>query len=114
MLGFLTVIFIFVSVLLIVVVLLQPGKGDLSASLGGISGQFTSMFGTRRAADLLTKLTIGFAASIMILSLLANLFFVGATEEIKKPVTEGVELPAKPATPMQTPQIPPSEPQDNK
>ena len=110
MFAFIVVILLILAVLLTVVVLLQPGKGDITASMGGLSGQFTSMFGSRRAMDLLTKMTIGFAIAIFVLILLTNLFFLGGESEGPRAVTEGVELPATPATPFQVPQAPPQQP----
>lgn len=108
MLGFISVIMIILSVLLILVVLLQPGKGDmLSGGLGGLGGTFTSMFGTRRAMDLMMKLTIGFATAIFVLALLTNMFFVGGEESIEKPVTEGVEVPVQQQQIPVTPSAPP-------
>lgn len=110
MLTFISIISIIIAILLIIVVLLQPGKGGtMSAGLGGLTGQFSSMFGTRRAIDFLSKLTIGFAAAIMLLALIANLWFVGGDEDIRKPITEGAELPAtnpNPIQPMPLPQQP--------
>lgn len=111
MFAFIIVLMIILSILLAAVVLLQPGKGDISAAMGGLSGQFSSMFGTRKAMDLLTKMTIGFAAAIFILALLTNLFFLGGESEGPRAVTEGVELPATPASPMQVPQIPQQQPE---
>jgi len=58
MFTLLIVIMIILSVLLILVVLVQPGKGEMLAGMGEVGGAFTSMFGSRKASDLLTKLTI--------------------------------------------------------
>jgi len=99
--SFLIIILMIVAVLLIIIVLLQPGKGDIASSLGGLSGQFSSVLGTRRAADLLMKLTIGFAATIMLLSLVVNLAFVGGKEDRPKAPTEGVSLPVSTPNPLQ-------------
>ncbi|MDQ1265525.1 MAG: preprotein translocase subunit SecG [Bacteroidota bacterium] len=101
MLTFISVIIIILSILLTILVLLQPGKGDIASSLGGLTGQFSSVLGSRKTADMLTKLTIGFAAAIMVLSIFANLFFVGSDSEKIKTVIEGMELPATPASPLQ-------------
>lgn len=101
-----SIICILISILLVAAVLIQPGKGDLGASFGGgIGGQFGSMFGTRRTADFLTKFTIGLAMSIMILSVLANKFFVSdLTTEVggRAPATQGAQIP----TSMPTQQAP--------
>ena len=90
------ILIIIISILLIGVVLLQPGKGDLSASFGGLSGQFGTMFGMKRTTDFLTKLTIGLAAGILLLTLIVNRFFLSPGEiEGPKPVTEGASVPAQ-------------------
>ncbi len=85
------------AVLMIAVVLLQPGKGDLTATFGGISSQFGSVFGMQRANDMLAKITKWLAAIVLILILLTNKFFVGGntTTQQVKPVTEGVQIPAQ-------------------
>ncbi len=106
----LSIILILASILLIAVVLLQPGKGDLSASFGGISGQFGTMFGMRRTMDFLTKFTIYLAGGILLVSLITNKFFL--SQEVQSnmpiPVTEGTELPMEPPpTQPQQPQVPP-------
>lgn len=104
----LTILITLASILLIGAVLIQPGKGDMISGMSGLGGQFNSMLGSRRATDLLTKITIGLAAAIMVFSLLTNLFFVNfETEDVAKPSTEGrqVEMPA----PGTIPPPPPTE-----
>lgn len=106
MFTFIAIILIIVSIALIGIVLLQPGKGDLSSSFGGgLSGQFGAVFGMRKTTDLLTKITIGLAAAIILLSLATNKLFLSNTATVgPKPVTEGVELPATQGpSPLQAP-----------
>ena len=99
MLALLMIIGIVASVLLIFVVLLQPGKGDMISGMTGLGGQFNSVLGSRRAADFLTKLTVGLAFGIMALSLITNLFFVGSSNaEVQKAATEGIKI-EQPLTP---------------
>lgn len=99
MLALLMIIVILASILLIFVVLLQPGKGDMISGMTGLGGQFNSVLGSRRAADFLTKLTVGLAFSIMALSLITNLFFVGSSNvEERKAATEGIKI-EQPLTP---------------
>ena len=58
MLTFFTVVHVLLSVFMIFVILLQPGKdAGMGAALGG--GAATSAFGGRGAATFLTKLTAG-------------------------------------------------------
>ena len=68
MIGFLTVIHVIVSFFLILVVLLQQGKGqDIGSAFGGGGTQAT--FGARGGATLLTKLTTVAAVMFMLTSL---------------------------------------------
>ncbi len=100
MFTLMAIILIIVSVLLVAVILVQPGKGDMISGLGGLSGSFSTMFGSRRTMDILQKATITFAAMILFLTLITNLFFVGANESVVKPVTEGQEMPIQTAPPV--------------
>ncbi len=96
MYSILTMLIIIGAVLLVTVILLQPGKGQLSATFGGISSQFGAVFGMQRANDLLARVTKWIAAIILFFVLMTNKFFVGqpeATQERKRPVTEGAEVP---------------------
>ncbi|MDX9789835.1 MAG: preprotein translocase subunit SecG [Candidatus Kapaibacterium sp.] len=100
------ILMLILSFLLIGVVLLQPGKGDMISGMSGLGGTFSNMLGSRRATDLLSKITIGLAAGILILSVVTNKFFVGGGADGPKPVTEGVVVPKTvPSSPTQT-QIP--------
>lgn len=68
MTTFLTVLHISVCVFLVVIVLLQHGKGaDIGATFGGAS---QTVFGARGAATFLSKLTAGMAVTFMLTSLL--------------------------------------------
>ena len=65
---FLTVLHVMVCVFLVVVVLLQRGKGaEIGAVFGGGSG--STIFGSRGAGNFLTKLTTGAAVVFMVTSL---------------------------------------------
>ncbi len=65
---FLMVLHVMVCILLILVVLLQRGKGsDIGAALGG--GGSNTVFGGRGAGNFLTKLTAGAAFTFMVTSL---------------------------------------------
>ncbi len=101
------ILMVLISILLILAVLIQPGRGELTPTFGGLGGQFGSLFGMRRTADFLTKLTIGLGAALMVLSLLANKFFLGTAGEEREPVTVGAPAPIQqpmPPPPVQTPQ----------
>lgn len=69
---------IFVCVLLIIAVLLQPSKGsDLSSALGGGSG---SGFGPSTPANMVNKITTVIAACFLILSFALALLSSSKTE----------------------------------
>jgi preprotein translocase subunit SecG len=109
------VLMVLISLLLILVVLIQPGRGELTSSFGGLGGQFGSLFGMRRTADFLAKLTIGLGAALLLLSIIANRFFLNTAGEAREPVTVGSPVPTPPPTlpaPLQqpAPQPPASQP----
>ena len=75
---FLLVIHVMVCLVLILVVLLQRGKGsDMGAALGG--GGSNTVFGGRGAGNFLTKLTTAAAIGFMLTSL--SLSYLTAQEE---------------------------------
>ena len=108
---FLIILLLLTSLFLIVLVLIQRGKGGgLAGAFGGMGGQ--SAFGTK-AGDLFTKVTIGVAAFWIILCMvMVRVLGVGGSalsEQMgsgaeKKP---GATVPAgkgeTPATPVQSP-----------
>lgn len=68
------------SVVLIVMVLLQPSKGGgITAAFGGVGGSLGSTFGTRRTLEALGKGTTWTAVVIAALCIIANVFFVRPT-----------------------------------
>src|SRR5258708_19383665 len=68
MFTLLVVMYIFVCIFLILVVLLQQGRGaDLAGAFGGGGSQQT--FGPRGAATFLHKLTTGFFVAFIVLAL---------------------------------------------
>ncbi len=70
---FLTTLHVMVCLILIVVVLLQRGKGaEIGAVFGG--GASTTIFGSRGAGNFLTRLTTGAAIVFMATSLLLAYF----------------------------------------
>jgi preprotein translocase subunit SecG len=68
---FVTVLHVLVCVILIVVVLLQRGKGaEIGAVFGG--GASSTVFGSRGAGNFFTKLTTGAAIVFMVTSLVLS------------------------------------------
>lgn len=111
MLTFMMILLMVLAVILILAVLVQPGKGDMVSGMGSLGGGFTNMFGSRRTMDLLSKITSGFAAAIAILAIVTNLFFVKQDVQTAKPTIEGTSIPQ--AVPAQVPQQIPDLPQNN-
>ena len=112
----LTIIHLFVCFFLILVVLLQTGKGaDIAAAFGGTS---QTAFGARGAATLLSKLTTGSAIIFMItsftLAMMANrggrsVVTDDAAQQQSAPAVPGTDQQAQPAQSEPTP--PPAPPQ---
>ena len=86
-----TVFHVVGALLLIVVILLQAGKGAaMGSGLGGGSSQ--TMFGSSGAGNFLTKLTTGVAILFMLTSLtLATI----SNKKESRSIMQGVEEPAK-------------------
>ncbi len=73
-------LFILACVILIVVVLLQPGKSDAGALFS--SSISSTAFGPRGTQTLLAKITIGAAAAFMLIALLLSLPLVTGTRSV--------------------------------
>ncbi|MFO1463192.1 MAG: preprotein translocase subunit SecG [bacterium] len=88
-----------VCVFLVIVILLQAGKGaDMGAAFGGSS---QTVFGSRGAATFLSKLTTGVAVVFLVTSIsLAGIARNRSKSSILKTVTE----PTPVSTPAPTPQ----------
>lgn len=101
----LIVIHVFVSVALIMIVLLQTGKGsDMGAAFGGGSSQ--TLFGTTGASTFLSKATTVAAVVFMITSL--ALAYISSHQQERSVIMEEktpIEQSAKP--------IPPAQPADS-
>jgi preprotein translocase subunit SecG len=95
-------LFVIACIILILVVLLQPGRGDAASAFGG--GMSGAAFGPRGTTTLLAKITIGAAVAFMGI---AFLFSVPGLVTSRS-VTSGLE-----ATPPVAPaDQPPAEPQE--
>jgi preprotein translocase subunit SecG len=93
-------LFILACVVLVLAVLLQPGKADAGALFS--SSVSSTAFGPRGTQTLLAKITIGAAASFMIFALCLSLPFVNGTTSV---LQSGLpdEAPAATPTPQATP-----------
>src|SRR5437762_12938712 len=94
MIVFLVMLHVVISLFLILVVLLQQGKGaDLAGAFGGGGSQ--TAFGARGATTLLHKLTTGFFIAFVITSM--SLAVLQARP--RRSVMSGHTAPAAPAAP---------------
>ncbi|HXI24138.1 MAG TPA: preprotein translocase subunit SecG [Pyrinomonadaceae bacterium] len=90
-------LFILSCVVLVLTILLQPGKADAGALFS--SSVSSTAFGPRGTQTLLSKITIGAAAAFMLLALSLSLPFITGTSSVLQ--SGAPEQPA--ATPTATP-----------
>ena len=92
-------LFILSCVVLILVILLQPGKADAGALFS--SSVSSTAFGPRGTQTLLAKITIGAAAAFMLIALMLSLPFISGTSSV---LQSGVpDVPTATPTPQTTP-----------
>jgi protein translocase SecG subunit len=97
------------SILLILVVLIQPGKSDMISGMGGFGGQFTNLLGVRQSRNILQNVTIGLAAFLIVASVLVNRLFLSPESTERAPVTQGAQVPVtSPGATMPT-TVPPAQ-----
>jgi preprotein translocase subunit SecG len=98
-------LFILSCVVLVVTVLLQPGKADAGALFS--SSVSSTAFGPRGTQTLLSKITIGAAAGFMLFALTLSLpAITGTTSVLQSGVPE--QVPVATPTPAATPQATPA------
>jgi preprotein translocase subunit SecG len=109
----LTIVHIIVAVILIGVVLLQTGKrADLAGAFGGGGSQ--TVFGTRGAATLLSKITTGAAIAFMLTSLGLSLMASrsagpsGGSVLPDEPAASTAPAPSPSSAPVAPPSAPPT------
>src|SRR5215470_11699568 len=96
-------LFILACVILMAVVLLQPGKADAGALF--TSSVSSTAFGPRGTQTLLAKITIGAAAAFMLIALMLSLpRITGTSSVLQSTAPEQNTLP----TPVASPQASPS------
>ena len=96
-------LFILSCIVLVVVILLQPGKADAGALFS--SSLSSTAFGPRGTASLLAKITIGAAAAFMLIALVLALPSLQGARSVLD--TSG-ETPTATATPTPAPTQEPS------
>jgi preprotein translocase subunit SecG len=105
----LIVVQIMVCASLIVLILIQHGKGaDMGAAFG--SGASATVFGSRGSASFLTRTTAGLATAFFILSLTLAYFSTGQREP--RSVLESVTVQTQPATELPATPVVPSSPRE--
>ena len=98
-------LFILACIILVVTVLLQPGKADAGALFS--SSVSSTAFGPRGTQTLLSKVTIGAAAAFMLIALMLSLPAVTGTQSV---LQSGIpeESPLPTPTPAPTAQASPT------
>src|SRR5437868_11956315 len=94
-------LFILACVVLVLTILLQPGKADAGALFS--SSVSSTAFGPRGTQTLLSKITIGAAAAFMVLGLCLSLPFITGTSSVLQS-GEPPQTSAATPTPASTPQ----------
>ncbi len=104
--GFLIFLHVMVSAFLIVVILLQSGRGGgLAGTLGG--GVSTAMFGGQGADKLMTRLTTGLAGAFMVLAIFISILGRPAGDSqdsiVRQRAVQRESAPLQPLTEMELP-----------
>jgi preprotein translocase subunit SecG len=103
-----TVVHVLACLLLVLIVLIQPGKsGGISAALGGAGAQ--QVFGGRGAGNFLTRGTWILASTFFLTSVF--LAYLSSSVEDTLDKRAATVLPAGPVAPAVTPPGPPAQPE---
>jgi preprotein translocase subunit SecG len=101
------ILHVVVSLALILIVLLQTGKGaEMGAGFGGGSNQ--TIFGSRGAATFLSKVTTGAAVIFMLTSLTLAYLTSQRTGSVIRETAPSAAAPAAPAPPPAAPAAAPA------
>ncbi len=94
-------LFIAACIILVVTVLLQPGKADAGALFS--SSVSSTAFGPRGTASILGKITIGAAAGFMLLALMLSLPSISGSHSVLQSTSpESEQAPAPQPSPAAT------------
>ena len=94
-------LFILSAIILVVVILLQPGKADAGALFSNTLS--STAFGPRGTASLLAKITIGAAAAFMLIALTLGLPILSSSRSVLQTVPESAPVATPTPTPAQQP-----------
>jgi preprotein translocase subunit SecG len=100
------IVHVIVCIALILIILLQTGKGaDIGATFGGGSSQ--TVFGSTGATPFLSKVTIGAAVIFMVTSTFLTYFAGKTTAVVERSIMSDQPVKEAPATPgPAAPQVP--------
>ena len=101
-------LFILACLILIVTILLQPGKADAGALFSNTLS--STAFGPRGTASLLAKITIGAAAAFMIIALALGLPLLTGSRSVLQSQPESVPTATATPTPAPVQQASPAAP----
>ena len=101
-------LFVLACFVLIVVILLQPGKADAGALFSNTLS--STAFGPRGTASLLAKITIGAAAAFMLIALTLGLPIMSGSRSVLQSTDEPAPAATATPTPAPTQQASPATP----
>jgi preprotein translocase subunit SecG len=92
-------LFVLAALILIIVILLQPGKADAGALFSNTLS--STAFGPRGTASLLAKITIGAAAAFMLIALALGLPILTGSRSVLQSESGPAGTPTPTAAPVQ-------------
>jgi preprotein translocase subunit SecG len=105
-------LFILAALILIVVILLQPGKADAGALFSNTLS--STAFGPRGTASLLAKITIGAAAAFMLIALMLGLPLLTGSRSVLQSESAPAATPTPTPAPAASPAAPAASPAASK
>lgn len=91
---FLISIALIAAILLILVVMVQPGKADMISGMGGLGGQMNNLLGVRQSRNILQNATMVLLGGLVLIAVVVNKFFLASDNGGgPTPVTQGAEIP---------------------
>ncbi|HBB26715.1 MAG TPA: preprotein translocase subunit SecG [Bacteroidetes bacterium] len=101
----LSVISLIAAFLLVLVVIIQPGKADMISGMSGLGGQMTNLFGVRQSRNVLQTATMVLLGVIAVFAILINSVFLDTSGGAQREsVAKDAPQPTLPAPTRQAPQ----------